>query len=97
MEYYLEASNDMSITQHSNLFSLEKELDIIIDSQYKLQEKLNSHIIPNLIGLELIDVLFLLENAGLEVEFQGTGKIVFQSLENGEIFHEDEIIELKLS
>ncbi len=76
---------------------IKNEDEVIIDSQYKLQEKLNSHIIPNLIGLELIAVLFLLENAGSEVEFQGTGKIVFQSLENGEIFHEDEIIELKLS
>ena len=38
---------------------------------------------PNLFGMNLMDAVFLLENIGLEVNFEGRGHIVNQSIKKG--------------
>jgi cell division protein FtsI (penicillin-binding protein 3) len=59
-------------------------------------KKIVKGIVPNLIGMSLKDALFLLENEGLHVEFKGSGKIVFQSLEPGSAIYRGTLIKLEL-
>lgn len=40
-------------------------------------------LVPNVVGMGLRDALYILENLGLKVTFQGAGKIVQQSLKGG--------------
>ncbi len=52
--------------------------------------------VPSVIGLGLMDALFLLENRGLRVQFSGYGKVVSQSLNPGIQILKPETILLKL-
>ncbi len=52
--------------------------------------------VPSVIGLGLMDALFLLENRGLRVQFSGYGKVVAQSLNPGIQILKPETISLKL-
>jgi len=40
-------------------------------------------LVPNVVGMGLRDALYILENLGLKVTFQGAGKVVQQSLKGG--------------
>ncbi len=63
----------------------------------KIQEDLRSGFIPNLKGMGIQDVLFLLENSGLTVRFSGKGTIKKQSLEKGKRFKNGSEIILELA
>ncbi len=53
-------------------------------SGLKLQTIKNTGLeVPNLQGMNLDDVLFILENMGLKVEYKGVGKVVNQSIAPG--------------
>ena len=52
---------------------------------------------PNLKGMKLRDVLPVLENYNLKVEFEGVGKVIFQSVSQGERIDKYEVIKIKLS
>ena len=41
------------------------------------------NIVPNLIGLNFDDVLYLLENMGLKITYSGLGKVTNQSIPAG--------------
>ncbi len=58
--------------------AVEKEFD----SYYKTAQTYKT-IMPNVVGLPLMDALALLENMGLKVRFQGVGIVKFQSLNKG--------------
>ena len=63
-----------------------------LDSSNKNQIKLDTRsiekdfkngIMPNLFGMNLMDAVFLLENMGLDVSFEGFGHITNQSIKKG--------------
>ncbi len=53
--------------------------------------------VPNVIGMGLKDALYLLENLGYRVSFQGKGRVVSQSQPTDTLMNKNEIIELQLS
>ena len=63
----------------------------------KIKSDLQSHIMPSLIGMNLSDVIYLLENHGLKVKFNGYGSVVNQSIKKGERFQEGSVVKIKLS
>ena len=63
----------------------------------KIKSDLKSHIMPSLIGMNLSDVIYLLENHGLKVKFNGYGSVVNQSIKKGERFQEGSVVKIKLS
>lgn len=52
---------------------------------------------PNVEGMTSMDVLYLLENLGLDVELKGKGKVVRQSVRAGSTIKENQKIVLRLS
>ena len=54
-------------------------------------------IMPNLYGMNLMDAIYLLENAGLKVSFSGFGHITNQSIKKGKKIETDEEIKLHAS
>jgi len=52
---------------------------------------------PNVKGMAAMDALFLLENLGLDVELQGKGKVIRQSLKAGNKIRENQKVALSLS
>ena len=63
----------------------------------KIEQDLKNGFIPNLKGMGIQDVHFLLENNGLRVYFSGKGVIKNQSLKQGERFENDNKIILELT
>lgn len=53
-------------------------------------------IVPNLIGMDLMDALFVAENLGLKVQIYGHGKVAKQSLTAGNTFNKGQTITLEL-
>ena len=80
-----------------DLRSIQKAINISTETEEGVQNNLKKNTVPNLHGMEIMSVLFLLENAGLDVEFDGIGKVISQSLIAGEKFEEKDQIILKLS
>jgi len=52
---------------------------------------------PNLVGMPIQDVLFLLENYGLDVMFSGRGAVKSQSITKGSRIQKGQKIFLELS
>ena len=53
---------------------------------------------PNLKGMELMDVLYVLENFNLKVEYEGKGKVSYQSIKKGDnIKNQVHKLKIKLS
>ena len=53
-------------------------------------------LVPNLLGMDLKDALFVAENAGLRVEMVGAGKVKKQSLTPGQNYTPGQSISLEL-
>ena len=53
-------------------------------------------LIPDVRGMRLRDALYLLENLGMKVAFEGKGRIVSQSLNPGGAIQKGKTIYLKL-
>ena len=45
--------------------------------------ELDKGLMPNLKGMELMDVIYVLENYNLRVEYEGKGKVNYQSIDIG--------------
>ena len=73
--------------------SVKKDSNNIIS----IKSDLEKGVMPNLKGMKLRDVLPLLENYNLRVEFKGAGKVIFQSIIQGERIDKQEVIKIKLS
>ncbi len=52
---------------------------------------------PDVVGLSLRDAIYLLENYGFKVSFQGVGHVKSQSVDAGTPYKKGDVIELKLS
>ncbi len=55
------------------------------------------NLVPNVLGMSAQDAVFLLENAGLEVELRGRGMIKKQSVQPGDVARPGQRITLELS
>jgi cell division protein FtsI (penicillin-binding protein 3) len=53
-------------------------------------------IVPNVMGMGLVDAVYLLENAGLKTRAVGSGKVVQQSLASGQAIRKGASILLEL-
>jgi cell division protein FtsI (penicillin-binding protein 3) len=55
------------------------------------------NLMPNVVGMGLKDGLFILENAGLHVDFSGRGSIVQQSIPPGSVIQRGNSVWLQMS
>lgn len=61
-----------------------------------LSSSLHENIMPDLMGLNLEDAVYILENNGFKVKFEGFGKVVAQSIAAGSEFTSEKYITLTL-
>ena len=73
-----------------------KQDEVVLKTR-NIEEDLKSGFIPDLRGMGIQDVLFLLENSGLTVHFSGKGTIKKQSLKKGKRFKNGSEIILELA
>jgi cell division protein FtsI (penicillin-binding protein 3) len=59
-----------------------------------IEKDFEEGLMPNLFGMNLLDAVYLLENAGLKVEIKGKGHIVNQSIKKGDRFWTNQKISL---
>ena len=71
--------------------------DVVELKTRKIEEDLRSGFIPDLRGMGIQDVLFLLENNGLKVSFSGKGTVKKQSIQKGKQFKTGNEIILELA
>ena len=76
------------------LVKLEENIDNRLN---KIFNDLDKELMPNLKGLDLIDVLFVLENSNIEVIFEGKGKVSYQSIKSGDKIQDQSKVIIKLS
>ena len=87
---------DFEATEGDWMIAKTSELKIDLQLRRILSD-LQNHKIPNLIGMNLTDAIYLLENHGLKVEFFGTGSVKKQSMKKGEEFIKGTVITLELA
>ena len=63
----------------------------------KVMTKLDKGLMPNLKGMELMDVIYVLENYNLRVEYEGKGKVNYQSIGIGVNIKNHDKLKIKLS
>ena len=85
LEYEKTKSNWMVPSYSSKKISLERR---------SIEKDFEEGLMPNLFGMNLLDAVYLLENAGLKVEIKGKGHIVNQSIKKGDRFLADQKISL---
>ena len=66
------------------------------DTLEELASSLHENIMPNLTGQSLEDALYILENKGFKVTFEGYGKVIAQSIAAGTEFTNEKNITLTL-
>ena len=64
---------------------------------YKIMAELEKGLMPNLKGMELMDVIYVLENYDLRVEYEGKGKVSYQSINIGVNIKNHDKLKIKLS
>ena len=63
-------------------------------STRNIENDFKKRLMPNLYGMNLMDAVFLLENAGLDVVISGQGHVVSQSIKKGEMISNNQKINL---
>ena len=61
------------------------------------EAKLKPTIVPNVVGMDITDAVYLLENMGIRTEFVGQGTVKEQSLHAGDTLKPNSVIHLKLA
>jgi cell division protein FtsI (penicillin-binding protein 3) len=61
------------------------------------ERKIRQGIVPDVTGMGIKDAIYILENAGLRVKFNGKGNVIKQSLSPGMKIQKDELIALDLT
>ncbi len=98
MEYLSDSSSRTeNIIEKVTLNRLSEKEITNEDRIRKIRLELEKGIMPNIKGLELMEVIFVFENYDLQIEFSGSGKVSFQSLKNGVEIGENKIIKVKLT
>lgn len=62
----------------------------------KIEKDLQNKRMPNLVGINLQDAIYLLENHGLKVVCIGSGSVIYQSIKKGDVFKKGSVIKLEL-
>jgi len=62
-----------------------------------IDKDFENRIMPSLYGMNLMDAIYLLENAGLKVSFSGSGHVINQSIKKGKNIKINEEIKLRAS
>ena len=73
-----------------------KEEKVLFSSR-NINNDLKKNTMPNIIGMGLSDVLYLLENYGLKVNYKGRGTIKSQSISKGQDISKGQSITIELS
>ena len=60
------------------------------------EARLADNIVPNVVGMDITDAVYLLENMGIRAEFTGQGTVKEQSLPAGDTLRNNAVIHLKL-
>ena len=60
------------------------------------EAQLANNIVPNVVGMDITDAVYLLENMGIKTEFAGQGTVKEQSLTAGDTLKANPVIHLKL-
>ena len=60
------------------------------------EAQLPDHIVPNVVGMDITDAVYILENMGIKTEFVGQGTVKEQSLHAGDTLKANSVIHLKL-
>lgn len=69
-----------------------------LDTLVKMKpSKITPNLVPKVVGMGLQDAIFLLENRGLRVLFEGKGTVKSQSIPNGSRITKGAVIKLELS
>lgn len=110
LTYLTDNSFSTSLGNYERLaktFNLElQQLDNVDFVQAKVDDKgksklktlaMKENLVPNVTGMTIDEALFILENAGLKVKFQGAGKVKKQSVDAGEKIIKNATIHLELS
>jgi len=95
MEYFSQEENNQS-----NFTRIEEKVNSSFSEEnciLSANKDLQKGVMPNLKGIEIMDALFLLENRGIIVEFEGNGKVISQSVPKGKKINKGLIVELKLT
>ena len=95
MEYFSQEENNQS-----NFTRIEEKVNSSFSEEHCIlsaNKDLQKGVMPNLKGIEIMDALFLLENRGIIVEFEGNGKVISQSVPKGKKINKGLIVELKLT
>jgi len=91
---HLGISNKQEKAAYVVAHSSEKEVRLI---ESKIEENLQSGIMPDLKGINLEDALYLLEKHGIHVKISGYGGVVKQSIKKGERVIKGSVIKLELA
>ena len=59
--------------------------------------KVKEGLVPDVRGMSLRDAVYLLENSGLRVQFNGKGRVRRQSPEHGARYFEGTVVTLEMS
>jgi cell division protein FtsI (penicillin-binding protein 3) len=59
--------------------------------------KFQKGLVPDVRGMSLRDAIFLLENSGLRVKFNGKGRVLRQSPEHGSRYYEGSVVSLEMN
>ena len=61
------------------------------------EAKLNNQVVPNVVGMDITDAVYLLENMGIRTDFSGQGTVKEQSLHAGDTLRPNSTIHLTLA
>ena len=83
------------ILQDLGILNMQNEgLSLVLNS---MENDLKLGKMPDLLGMNLQDVLYFLEKYGFKVEVSGSGSVVRQSIKMGEYIREGIILKLELA
>lgn len=87
---------DAEVTEHDWMIPSNRNNMLVLQKR-RIKRDLENGIIPDLSGLGIQDALYLLENHGLQVKYDGYGSVKKQSISKGVRFKKGELIKLLLS
>lgn len=89
--------NSIGVSFHANK-AAEYGISKMLENSIELSPNyITDNVVPRVVGMDLKDALYVLENAGLKVEVSGVGKVKQQSLTAGQEFRKGQTIKITLS
>ena len=89
-----------SISKNFNDFAINSDwvtVESTESGQISIREAQRAeNIVPNVVGMNVTDAVYLLENMGIKTEFNGQGTVMEQSLHAGDTLKANAVIHLKL-